>query len=50
VVKLSLDNLMTFPWIAEPVRAGTLRLHGMRFEIRSGILEALHTDGVFRPV
>jgi len=50
VVKLSLDNLMTFPWIAEPVRAGTLRLHGMRFEIRSGVLEALHTDGVFRPV
>jgi carbonic anhydrase len=50
VVKLSLDNLMTFPWIAEPVRAGTLRLHGMHFGIRSGVLKALHTDGVFRPV
>ena len=49
-VKLSLDNLMTFPWIAGPVRAGTLRLHGMRFDIRSGVLEMLHGDGVFRAV
>jgi carbonic anhydrase len=44
VVKLSLDNLMTFPWLAEPVSIGTLRLHGMRFDIRSGALEAL--DGM----
>jgi len=50
VVKLSLDNLMTFPWIVEPVRVGTLRLHGMRFDIRSGVLEMLHGDGVFRAV
>jgi len=50
VVKLSLDNLMTFPWIAAPTRAGTLRLHGMRFDIRSGALEALDTDGMFRRV
>jgi carbonic anhydrase len=50
VVKLSLDNLMTFPWIAEPVRVGTLRLHGMRFDIRSGALEALDADGMFRPI
>lgn len=50
IIKLSLDNLMTFPWIAEPVHAGTLRLHGMRFDIRSGALELLHTDGMFWPV
>ena len=49
-VKLSLDNLMTFPWIAGPVRAGTLRLHGMRFDIRSGVLEMLYGDGMFRAV
>jgi carbonic anhydrase len=47
-VKLSLDNLLTFPWIAEPARAGTLRLHGMRFDIRSGALEVLQEDGMFR--
>ena len=48
VVKLSLDNLMTFPWIVEPVRVGTPRLHGMRFDIRSGALETLDADGMFR--
>ncbi len=49
VVKLSLDNLMTFPWIAEPARAGRLRLHGMSFDIRSGVLQVLDRDGTFRP-
>jgi carbonic anhydrase len=50
VVKLSLDNLMTFPWIAEPARTGTLRLHGMRFDIRSGALEVLRANGMFSAV
>src|SRR5689334_9868584 len=27
-VRISLDNLMTFPWVAEAVAAGRLRLHG----------------------
>jgi len=49
VVKLSLEHLMTFPWIAAPVRDGRLRLHGMRFDIRAGILEVLQPDGSFRP-
>lgn len=49
VVKLSLDNLLTFPWIAAPVRAGSLRLHGMRFDIRAGVLEVLGDDGMFQP-
>jgi len=49
VVKLALDNLLTFPWIAARVRAGDLRLHGARFDIRSGILEVLGADGIFVP-
>jgi carbonic anhydrase len=49
-VRLSLDNLMTFPWIKEPVEAGDLRLYGCFFDIRSGVLECLGDDGTFRPV
>jgi carbonic anhydrase len=30
-VRLSLDNLMTFPWIATAISAGTLKLHGCFF-------------------
>ena len=47
VVKLSLDNLMTFPWIAERVKAGQLRLHGATFDIRFGKLWLLQPDGGF---
>jgi carbonic anhydrase len=49
-VRLSLTNLMTFPWIARAVSAGTLKLHGCFFDIRSGILERLGDDGVFHPI
>ena len=49
-VRLSLENAMTFPWIADRVRAGRLRLHGASFAIRTGILDWLGEDGVFRPV
>jgi carbonic anhydrase len=49
-VRLSLENLMTFPWIESAVKAGRLRLHGCFFDIRSGILERLGDDGVFRPI
>jgi len=41
VVRLSLNNLLTFPWIREAVDAGTLRLQGFRFDIRSGLLTTL---------
>ena len=44
VVGLSLKNLMTFPWIAEAVNAGRLDVHGFRFSIASGTLEALDGD------
>ena len=49
-VRLSLENLMTFPWIASAVRAGLLKLHGCIFDIRSGILERLGDDGIFRAI
>ena len=49
-VRLSLENLMTFPWIKHAVDAGTLRLHGCYFDIRSGVLERLGPDGVFHPI
>ncbi len=50
VVKLSLENLRTFSWIAERVDTGQLRLHGATFDIRSGILSILQADGRFAPV
>jgi carbonic anhydrase len=49
-VRVSLENLMTFPWIAECVRAGRLGLHGAFYQINTGILEVLGNDGTFRPV
>jgi carbonic anhydrase len=47
IIRLSLGNLLSFPWIAEPVAAGTLRLHGAWFSIRSGLLMVLRPDGSF---
>jgi carbonic anhydrase len=49
-VRLTLANLMTFPWIRDRVRAGTLALHGAFFDIRTGRLERLGPDGAFAPV
>jgi carbonic anhydrase len=50
IIKLSLNNLLTFPWIAERVAAGALRMHGAWFAIRSGELMLLQPDGSFQPV
>ena len=49
-VRLSLENLMTFPWIKDAVYGGRLKLYGCLFDIRSGILERLDDDGTFRPI
>lgn len=49
-VRLSLANLMTFPWLRDAVRAGRTALHGAFFDIRSGELELLDGDGGFRVV
>ncbi|MFZ1963905.1 MAG: carbonic anhydrase, partial [Roseiarcus sp.] len=46
VVRLSLANLMTFPWVAEAVAAGRLSLHGFRFDIHTGALWRVDADGV----
>jgi len=50
VVRLSLRNLMTFPWIREAVEAGRLRLHGGHFDVASGKLSMLDASGEFAPV
>lgn len=49
VVKLSLANLRTFPWIAEREAAGRLALHGAHFDVRTGLLALLGDDGRFAP-
>lgn len=38
-VMMSLENLMTFPWLAEKVNSGELTLHGMWNDIGEGGLE-----------
>ena len=40
-VRLSLERLMEFPFVAERVNAGTLELNGARFGIADGKLELL---------
>lgn len=47
VVRLSLENLRTFPWIAEREAAGDLTLTGLHFGIADGILRALAGPGRF---
>lgn len=44
VLKLSLDNLQTFPWIGEAVKSGKLQLAGFHFGIQSGVLAKLEND------
>ncbi len=37
-ILLSLENLMTFPWLRERVERGDLTLHGWYFELQAGTL------------
>jgi carbonic anhydrase len=37
-IESSLENLMSFPWVAEAVKAGDLELHGAWFAIKHGEL------------
>jgi carbonic anhydrase len=39
-IALSLENLLSFPWIRERVEAGTLALHGWYFDLDAGQLLA----------
>lgn len=41
-ILVSLENLMTYPWIAERVAAGTMHLHGWYFDIAQGDLLSYH--------
>ena len=50
-IALSLENLMTFPWIRERVEAGKLALHGWYFDIQAGELLAYSPgSGEFAPL
>ena len=50
-VRLSLERLMTFPFVAERVGSGALSLYGARFGIADGQLEVLEPQsGNFAPV
>ena len=46
-VRVSLDNLMTFPFVASAVEAGELSLHGLWHDIRDGELMMLNEDDRF---
>ncbi|MFZ0693599.1 MAG: carbonic anhydrase [Alphaproteobacteria bacterium] len=35
-IRVSLENLMTFPWIRRKVRAGELSIHGWWFDLENG--------------
>ncbi len=49
-VRVSLDNLMTFPCIQEKVRRGTLTLRGAFFAISDGVLHLMdEATGEFSP-
>lgn len=43
-VRVSLANLMTFPFVRERVEAGTLTLHGAVFAIADGKLRVLNSE------
>lgn len=46
-VRVSLDRLRSFPFVAERLEAGTLRLEGAHFGIRDGALRVMGEDGAF---
>ena len=48
-VRVSLKNLMTFPFVAERVEAGSLKLRGAYFAIADGVLHVMDDDGTFKP-
>lgn len=50
IVRLSIRNLRTFPWIAEREAAGDLTLTGLHFGIVDGVLRALGDGPRFEPL
>lgn len=50
-IKLTIENLMTFPFVAERVEAGTLTVIGARYGVADGALEILDSEtGAFAPM
>jgi carbonic anhydrase len=50
-ILISLENLLTFPWIRERVDSGSLLLHGWYFDICTGQLYSYDPDGAaFEPI
>jgi len=50
-IRLSIDNLLTFPFVAERVADGRLALQGAHFDIADGLLRVLDpASGRFEPV
>jgi carbonic anhydrase len=50
-ILVSLDNLMTFPFVEEAVKANKLSLHGLWNDIGDGGLEQYTPeDGIFKPI
>lgn len=43
VIKLSLNNLIKFPWVQERVKDNRLKLHGWYFDISSGEISQYNT-------
>lgn len=50
VIEISVNNLMTFPWISDMVSKNNLFVHGWYFDIEQGELYARTANGDFRPL
>jgi carbonic anhydrase len=50
-IPVSLENLLTFPWVRDRVEAGNLLLHGWYFDLERGeLLSYLPQSGQFEPL
>ena len=49
-VRISLDNLLSFPWVKTRVEAGEMTLHGWMFDLERGELRACETDGEWETI
>jgi carbonic anhydrase len=49
-VRVSVANLLSFPWLRAAVEARTLTLHGCHFGVANGRLTRLGPDGAFHAV
>ena len=48
-IAISLENLLTFPFVEQAIENGSLSIHGLWHDIEHGVLLALE-DGSFKPV